>query len=51
MKEEKEKNTLELFQKVKVNIPLVDVIKQIPQYATFLKEWCTKKRDSRTTKG
>ncbi|KAH1221048.1 hypothetical protein GmHk_12G034552 [Glycine max] len=42
--EEVEKEILETFRKVKVNIPLLDVIKQIPRYAKFLKELCTHKR-------
>jgi len=43
-KEDKEKEILEVFKKVKLNIPLIDVIKQIPKYAKFLKELCTTKR-------
>ena len=31
----------ELFKKVKLNIPLLDSIKQIPSYAKFLKDLCT----------
>jgi hypothetical protein len=34
----------ELFQKVHINLPLLDVIKQFPPYAKFLKELCTNKR-------
>ncbi|RDX74598.1 hypothetical protein CR513_45635, partial [Mucuna pruriens] len=30
--------------KVKINIPLLDAIKQIPKYAKFLKELCVHKR-------
>ncbi|XP_031097052.1 uncharacterized protein LOC116001306 [Ipomoea triloba] len=41
---EDEKEILETFQKVEVNIPLLDAIKQIPRYAKFLKELCTNKR-------
>ncbi|XP_031105454.1 uncharacterized protein LOC116010268 [Ipomoea triloba] len=41
---EEEKEILETFRKVEVNIPLLDVIKQIPRYAKFLKELCTNKR-------
>ena len=33
----------ELFKQVKVNIPLLDAIKQIPSYAKFLKDLCTVK--------
>ena len=39
-----EEKILETFKQVKVNIPLLDVIEQIPSYAKFLKELCTKKR-------
>ena len=34
----------ELFKQVKVNIPLLDVIKKIPSYAKFLKDLCIVKR-------
>ena len=34
----------ELFKQVKLNIPLLDAIKQIPSYAKFLKDFCTVKR-------
>ena len=34
----------ELFKQVKVNIPLLDAIQQIPSYAKFLKDLCTVKR-------
>ena len=34
----------EAFKQVKVNIPLLDVIKQVPSYAKFLKDLCTVKR-------
>ncbi|XP_052888060.1 uncharacterized protein LOC128296661 [Gossypium arboreum] len=43
-KERDEKEILDTFQKVKINIPLLDVIKQIPRYAKFLKELCISKR-------
>ncbi|KAL0289751.1 UNVERIFIED_CONTAM: hypothetical protein Scaly_2694100 [Sesamum calycinum] len=42
-KDEEAKQILETFRKVKVNIPLLDAIKQIPRYAKFLKELCTSK--------
>ena len=32
---------LEVLRQVKVNIPLLDMIKQIPTYAKFLKDLCT----------
>ena len=34
----------ELFKQVKLNIPLLDAIKQIPSYAKFMKDLCTVKR-------
>jgi hypothetical protein len=43
-KEDKEKEVLEVFKKVELNIPLLDAIKQIPKYTKFLKELCTTKR-------
>ena len=36
---------LEIFKQVSVNIPLLDAIKQVPFYAKFLKDLCTKKRN------
>jgi len=38
--EEIEKEILETFRKVEVNIPLLDAIKQIPRYAKFLNALC-----------
>ncbi|RDX74451.1 hypothetical protein CR513_45809, partial [Mucuna pruriens] len=35
---------LRMFQKVEINIPLLDAIKQIPKYANFFKELCVHKR-------
>ncbi|KAJ9168419.1 hypothetical protein P3X46_019944 [Hevea brasiliensis] len=43
-KEKEEREILDTFQKVEVNIPLLDAIKQIPRYAKFLKELCTNKK-------
>ena len=40
-------NPIEIFEvlrQVKVNIPLLDMIKQVPAYAKFLKDLCTVKR-------
>ncbi|XP_071740536.1 uncharacterized protein [Rutidosis leptorrhynchoides] len=34
----------EIFKQVKINIPLIDAIKQIPTYAKFLKDLCVQKR-------
>ena len=35
---------LEVLRQVKVNIPLLDIIKQVPTYAKFLKDLCIIKR-------
>ena len=35
---------LEVLRQVKVNIPLLDLIKQVPPYAKFLKDLCTIKK-------
>ena len=47
------KNTSEIFEvlrHVKFNIPLLDMIKQVPTYAKFLKDLCTIKRGLNVTK-
>ncbi|KAJ7982567.1 Retrovirus-related Pol polyprotein [Quillaja saponaria] len=41
--EEKDKEVLEMFYKVEVNLPLLDAIKQVPRYAKILKQLCTSK--------
>ncbi|XP_057975236.1 uncharacterized protein LOC131162645 [Malania oleifera] len=49
-KSKKETNTesiMDTFRQVKVNIPLLDAIKQVPTYTKFLKDLCTRKRKSR----
>ncbi|CAN6447656.1 unnamed protein product [Victoria cruziana] len=38
---------LETFRSVHNNLPLLDAIQQVPAYARFLKELCTRKRKSR----
>ncbi|XP_026419655.1 uncharacterized protein LOC113315609 [Papaver somniferum] len=38
------KDILDVLQQVKVGIPLLSVIKQIPSYAKFIKDLCTVKR-------
>ncbi|KAM1298140.1 hypothetical protein EV1_024616 [Malus domestica] len=43
-KDKAEKDILETFRKVEVNIPLLDAIKQVPRYAKFLKELCTTRK-------
>ena len=40
----------EVFKQVKVNISLLDVIKQVLSYATFLKNLCTVKRKHKVQK-
>ena len=35
---------LEVLRHVKVNIPLLDIIKQVPTYTKFLKDLCTVKK-------
>ncbi|CAN6554944.1 unnamed protein product [Malus baccata var. baccata] len=45
--EGEEKDVLETFRKVQVNIPLLDAIKQIPKYAKCLKKLCTTKKRAR----
>ncbi|XP_043813412.1 uncharacterized protein LOC122723819 [Manihot esculenta] len=45
-REKEEKQILEIFRKVQINIPLLEIIKQIPRYAKFLKDLCTDKRKS-----
>ena len=35
---------LEVLRQVKVNIPLLDMTKQVPTYSKFLKDLCTVKR-------
>ncbi|KAF1870529.1 hypothetical protein Lal_00025635 [Lupinus albus] len=42
--EELDKDLLDTFKKVEVNIYLLDAIKKIPRYAKFLTELCTQKR-------
>ena len=39
-----QKEILEVLRQVKVKIPLLDMIKQVPTYAKFLKGLCTVKR-------
>ena len=41
---------LEVLREVKVNIPLLDMIKQVPTYAKFLKDLCTVKRSLNVNK-
>ena len=41
---------LEELRQVKVNIPLIDMIKQVPTYAKFLKDLCTVKKELNVNK-
>ena len=41
---------LEIFKQVKVNVPLLDAIQQVPNYAKFLKDMCTRKRTTNVPK-
>ena len=43
-KASKQEGILEMLRQVKVNIPLLDMIKQVPTYAKFLKDLCTVKK-------
>ncbi|RDX94241.1 hypothetical protein CR513_23394, partial [Mucuna pruriens] len=43
-KSKTDEDLLKMFQRVEINIPLLDVIKQILKYAKFLKELCMHKR-------
>jgi hypothetical protein len=40
----------EIFSQVKINLPLIDAIKQVPAYAKYLKEMCTQKRKLKVPK-
>jgi hypothetical protein len=44
---EKIQAMMEVFKQVKVNIPLLNAIQQVPAYAKFPKDLCTQKRKSR----
>ena len=41
---------LEMFNQVKLNVPLLDAIQQVSAYAKFLKDMCTKKRKTNVPK-
>ncbi|XP_052622464.1 uncharacterized protein LOC128127806 [Lactuca sativa] len=43
-KEKEDKEIIDFFRKVEVNISLLHAIKQLPRYDKFLKELCTSKR-------
>ena len=44
-KASKQVENLEVLRQVKVNILLLNMIKQVPTYAKFLKDLCTVKRE------
>ncbi|KAA0059717.1 uncharacterized protein E5676_scaffold111G00800 [Cucumis melo var. makuwa] len=44
MDKAKDEELHEIFKKVEINLPLLSAVQQIPMYAKFLKELCTKKR-------
>jgi len=44
---EKLQDIMEVFKQVKINLPLLNAIKQVPTYAKFLKGLCTHKRWTR----
>ncbi|XP_071939222.1 uncharacterized protein [Coffea arabica] len=46
-KQNKEKEILEMFRKVAINIPLLDAIKQVLKYVKFLKNLCVNKKKLR----
>jgi len=41
---------LEMFNQVKLNVPLLDAIQQVSAYTKFLKDMCTKKRKTNVPK-
>ena len=41
---------IEIFNQVKINVPFLDAIQQVPSYAKFLKDMCTKKRKTNVPK-
>lgn len=47
-KDKKMDDILEIFKQVKINLPLLEAIQQVPAYAKFLKDMCTFKRKSKS---
>ncbi|KAL7583272.1 hypothetical protein Lser_V15G45156 [Lactuca serriola] len=43
-KEREENEIMQMFKRVQINIPLLEVIKQVPRYARFLKDLCVSKK-------
>ncbi|KAI5663025.1 hypothetical protein M9H77_22348 [Catharanthus roseus] len=48
IKDNKREDILETLKQVKINLPLLEVIKQVSSYAKFLKDMCTFKRKSKS---
>jgi len=44
------KKILEMFNQVKINVPLLNTIQQVLSYAKYLKDKCTKKRKMNVSK-
>ena len=44
------KKILEMFNQVKINVPLLNAIQQVSLYAKFLKDMCTKKTKTNALK-
>ncbi|XP_058219706.1 uncharacterized protein LOC131330222 [Rhododendron vialii] len=44
----KQEDMMDVFKQVKINLPLLEAISQVPAYAKFLKDLCTQKRKSKT---
>jgi len=40
----------EIFNQVKISVPLLDAMQPVPSYAKFLKDMCTKKRKTNVPK-
>ncbi|KAI5653951.1 hypothetical protein M9H77_31138 [Catharanthus roseus] len=47
-KDNKREDILETLKQVKINLPLLEVIKKVPSYVKFLKDTCTFKRKSKS---
>ncbi|XP_074313617.1 uncharacterized protein LOC141648799 [Silene latifolia] len=45
--DKKTSNLYDIFRKVEVNIPLLDLLSSVPKHAKFLKELCTTKRSNK----
>ena len=41
---------IEIFNQVKINVPLLDAIQQVPSYVKIFKDMCTKKRKTNVSK-